>query len=105
MFRIGAALVAAVVIATGVTPLTPASPAMAAQNPAVGLCRDVLLPGRPASNLGECLSYINDANNESDGVVSHFCDFLIENDPDTFELLFVSRPECIQAYGLRGRWK
>ena len=30
---------------------------------------------------------------------------LAENDPDTFELLFTSRSECIQAFGLRGPWK
>jgi hypothetical protein len=105
MFRISAALVASVVLAAGVTPVLPAAPARAESKAAINLCRDILLPARPASNLGECLSYINASNNQSDGVVSHFCDFLIENDPDTFELLFVSRSECIRAYGLRGRWK
>lgn len=105
MFRTSIALVAAIALATGITPLAPAAPAAAAQNPAVDLCRSVLLPARPASNLGECASYIKVAQNGSDGEVSHFCDFLAENDPYIFELLFVSKPECIHAYGGRGQWK
>ena len=104
MLRIGAAFVAAVVIAAGVTPLAPAAPARADQKAAIDLCRDVLLPGRPESNLGECLSYINVAQNQSNGVPSHACDFLQENDPDTFEMLFTSKPECIQAFGGRGHF-
>jgi hypothetical protein len=105
MIRITAAFVAAIIIAAGVTPVMPASPALAGPKPAIGLCRDVLLPARPASNLGECLSYINVATNDSEGVPSHECDFLQENDPDTFDLLFVTRSECIQAFGLRGHFK
>ena len=85
--------------------LPHASPAFAKANPAIDLCRDVLLPARPASNLGECLSYINSATNESGGEASHECDFLMENDPFTFDLLFVTRSECIQAFGDRGHFK
>jgi hypothetical protein len=102
MFRTSIALVAAIAIAAGFAPIAPAAPAIAAQNSAVDLCRTVLLPGRPASNLGECSSYINVAQNGSDGEVSHFCDFLQENDPDIFELMFVSKSECIHVYGQRG---
>ena len=105
MLKTGAAFVAAMFLAAGLTPIAPAAPAMAAQKPSLDLCRDVLVPARPASNLGECLSYINVAQNGSGGQVSHFCDFLIENDPDIFELLFTSRSECVQAYGGRGQWK
>jgi hypothetical protein len=105
MFRISAAIAAVCIIAGGVTPILPPSPAHADANPAVDLCREVLVPLRPNSNLGECVSYINAAANDSGGEASHFCDFLIENDPDTFELLFVSKPECIQAYGDRGHGK
>ena len=96
---------AAILIAAGFTPLAPIAPALADQNPAVALCQNVLLPARPNSNLGECVSYINAANNQSDGEPAHACDFLIENDPDTFELLFDSRSQCIQAFGNRGQWK
>ena len=67
MFKISVALVASVVIAAGVTPVLPAAPAGAEPKAAIDLCRDVLLPARPASNLGECLSYINVATNGSDG--------------------------------------
>src|SRR5436190_23660475 len=98
MFKISVALVASVVIAAGVTPVLPAAPARAAPKAAIDLCRDVLLPARPASNLGECLSYINVATNGSDGEPSHHCDSLQENDPDTFELLFTTKSECIQAF-------
>lgn len=104
MFRTGAALVAAVVMAAGVTPVLPAAPARAAANTGIAICHE-LLPSRPNSNLGECLSYINVAENQSGGDASHACDFLIENDPDTFDLMFTSRSECIQAFGLRGQWK
>lgn len=104
MFRIGAALIAAVVMAAGVTPIMAASPARAAANPGIAICHE-LLPSRPNSNFGECLSYINVAKNQSGGEPSHACDFLIDNDPDTFDLLFASRSECIQAFGLRGPWK
>src|SRR5438445_9727377 len=104
MLRVGAALVAAVVMAAGVPPVMPAAPARAEANPGIAICRD-LLPSRPNSNLGECLSYINVATNESEGDASHACEFLIDNDPDTFDLLFVTRSECIQAFGLRGHWK
>lgn len=104
MFKKSVAFAAAVVIATGVTPITPASPARADPKPAIGLCREVLLPNRPASNLGECLSYITVAQNGSDGVPSHECDSLQENDPDTFDLLFVTKSECIQAFGGRGHF-
>jgi hypothetical protein len=83
----------------------PASPAHADPKSAIELCQDVLMPARPNSNLGECLSYINVANNQSGGDPAHACDFLIENDPDTFELLFTTRSECIQAFGGRGQWK
>jgi hypothetical protein len=103
MFRNSTALCAAIILVTCVTPVMSASPAMAAPKPAIDLCRDVLLPSRPASNLGECLSYINVATNGSAGVASHECDFLEENDPVTFDLLFVTRSECIQAFGGRGR--
>jgi hypothetical protein len=105
MIRISAAFIAAIAIAVGMSPVAPASPALADPKPAVDLCRDVLLPARPASNLGECLSYITVAANESEGEASHQCDFLEENDPFTFELLFVTKPECIQAFGGRGHFK
>jgi hypothetical protein len=105
MFRIGAAFVAFGILAAGVAPIVPASPALADPNPGIALCRNVLLPGRPASNLGECLSYINVAENQSKGEPAHACDFLEENDPFVFELLFVSRSECIQAFGSRGQFK
>jgi hypothetical protein len=104
MIRITSAFIAAIVIAAGITPVAPASPALADAKPAIDLCRDVLLPARPASNLGECLSYMNVATNDSEGVASHQCDFLEENDPFTFELLFVTRSECIQAFGGRGHF-
>ena len=104
MFRISIMLSAATVLAAGIIPVAPASNALADPKPAIDLCRDVLLPARPASNLGECLSYINVAANASEGDPSHACDFLIDNDPDTFDLLFTSRPECIQAFGLRGHF-
>jgi hypothetical protein len=104
MIRISTALIAAIVIAVGITPVAPTSPALADPKPAIDLCRDVLLPGRPASNLGECLSYINVAA-KSEGEASHECDFLMENDPSTFDLLFVTRSECIQAFGGRGHFK
>jgi hypothetical protein len=102
MIRISAAFIVAIVIAVGMTPVAPASPALADPKPAIDLCRDVLLPARPASNLGECLSYINVAAKDSEGEAAHECDFLEENDPFTFELLFVTRSECIQAFGGRG---
>jgi len=105
MIRISAAFTAAIVIAAGVTPVAPASRALADPKPAIELCRDVLVPARPASNLGECLSYINVAANQSEGEASHQCDFLMENDPFTFDLLFVTRSECIQAFGGRGHSK
>jgi hypothetical protein len=105
MIRNSAAFIAAIVIAVGLTPVAPASPALAGPKPVIKLCRDVLLPARPASNLGECLSYINVAANESEGEASHQCDFLMENDPFTFDLLFVTRSECIQAFGGRGHSK
>ena len=104
MFRLRYAL-AVMFVAVGFTPVAPVSPAQADSNPAVALCRYVLLPARPASNLGECVSYINTANNQADGEPAHECDFLAENDPDTFELLFTTRSQCIQAFGLRGKWK
>ena len=104
MFRISTTLGATITLAAGVTPLIHASPALADPKPAIALCRDVLLPNRPASNLGECLSYITVAENESQGEPSHQCDFLEENDPFTFELLFVSRSDCIQAFGGRGHF-
>ena len=103
MFRTSTALVAAIVLAAGVTPVMPASPAMAQPNPAIDQCR-TLLPNRPASNLGECLSYITVVRNDSEGDPSHHCDFLEENAPDIFDLLFTSRSECIQAFGLRGHF-
>lgn len=103
MLAYRAALAAFAILAAGVTPIAPASRAKADSNPAIALCRSVLLPGRPASNLGECLSYINVAQNQSGGQAAHQCDFLEENDPFTFEMMFVSRSECIQAFGGRGR--
>ena len=105
MLKTSAAFFAAVILVAGATPIILAAPAQAEPKPAIELCRDVLLPARPASNLGECLSYITVAQNESDGEASHACDFLAENDPFTFELLFVSRSECVQAFGGRGRSK
>jgi hypothetical protein len=104
MIRVSSAFIAAIVIAVGITPVAAVSPALADPKPAIDLCRDVLLPARPASNLGECLSYINVATNDSEGVASHQCDFLMENDPFTFDLLFVTRSECIRAFGGRGRF-
>ena len=104
MIKTSIALIATI-IAASACPVMAASPALADPKPVIELCRDVLLPNRPASNLGECLSYINVAANESEGEASHQCDFLEENDPFTFELLFVTRSECIQAFGGRGRAK
>lgn len=104
MFRIGGSFFAAILMATGTTPLMPASSALADPKPEIQLCRDVLLPGRPESNLGECVSYITVAENESQGEVSHHCDTLEENDPQTFYSLFVTKSECIQAFGSRGHF-
>ena len=104
MIRATTAFIATIVAAV-VSPIAPASPAFADPKPAIELCRDVLLPNRPASKLGECLSYINVATNQSEGEPSHQCDFLEENDPFTFDLLFVTRSECIQAFGSRGHSK
>ena len=104
MSRTIAAAFVAAILAAGVVPVMPASSARAEANPAIEQCR-ALLPYRPASNLGECLSYINVAANESEGEASHQCDFLMENDPFTFDLLFVTRSECIQAFGGRGHSK
>src|SRR5439155_8964398 len=64
MARTIIAVFVAAILAAGVTPVVPASPARADPNPAIAQCR-ALLPFRPASNLGECLSYITVANNES----------------------------------------
>jgi hypothetical protein len=104
MFRVGSSVFAAIIVAAGVTPITTASPALADPKPEIELCREVLLPARPASNLGECLSYITVAENESGGEVSHHCDSLEENDPETFDALFVTKSECIQAFGSRGHF-
>src|SRR5689334_10247926 len=104
MVRIGSSVFAALLIAAGVTPMTAASPALADPKPEIELCRDVLLPGRPESNLGECVSYITVAENGSEGEVSHHCDTLEENDPETFYALFVTKAECIQAFGSRGHF-
>jgi hypothetical protein len=104
MFRMSAAFVAALVIAAGVTPIVPPSAARADPKAAIDLCRNVLLPNRPESNLGECLSYITVAENGSGGEVAHHCDSLEENDPVTFEMFFTSKSECIQAFGGRGRF-
>ena len=104
MLRTSAAFLAAILLAAGATPVLPVTPALADPKPTLVLCRDVLVPARPASNLGECLSYITVAQNGSDGEPSHHCDFLEENAPDTFDLLFTSRSECIQAFGLRGHF-
>src|SRR5438874_126684 len=101
MSRTIVAVLVAAILTAGVTSVMPASPARAEANPAIDQCR-ALLPYRPASNLGECLSYINVAANKSAGEASHECDFLEENDPFTFDLLFVTRAECIQAFGSRG---
>ena len=103
MSRTGAALVAAGLLVAQLTPILPATPAFADPNPAIGQCRE-LLPSRPNSNQGECISYINTAGNGSQGEVAHFCDYLEENDPVIFEMMFVSRTDCIHAYGLRGRY-
>jgi hypothetical protein len=105
MTRFGAAFATAIVIAAGVTPILPALPAQAQPKAAIALCRDVLLPARPASNLGECLSYITVAQNGSNGDPSYHCDSLEENAPDIFDMMFTSKSECIQAFGLRGQWK
>lgn len=104
MFRISSTVLAAIFLAAGVTPISFASPAKADPKPEIDLCREVLLPARPESNLGECLSYITVAENESEGEVSHHCDTLEENDPETFYSLFVTKSECIQAFGSRGHF-
>jgi hypothetical protein len=104
MFRINTMVCAATILAAAITPVAAPSPAFAEANPAIDQCR-ALLPNRPASNLGECLSYINVAANQSEGEASHECDFLEENDPFTFDLLFVTRSECIRAFGGRGSFK
>jgi hypothetical protein len=104
MFKISSTVFAAIIIAAGITPTSLASPALAEPKAEIALCREVLLPARPASNLGECLSYITVAENESEGEVSHHCDTLQENDPDTFDALFVTKSECIQAFGGRGHF-
>ena len=104
MLRTSVALVAAIMLAAGATPIFPSSPALAGANPAIDECR-VLLPNLPASNLGKCASYITVVANDSDGEASHACTWLQDNDPFTFELLFATRSECIQAFGSRGHFK
>ena len=103
MFRTRAAAFAATIILAQTTPILPASPALADPNPAIDQCR-ALLPSRPESNPGECRSYITVAENGSGGEVAHHCDFLEENDPETFDMFFTSRSECIQAFGGRGHF-
>ena len=104
MSRTIAAVFVAAILAAGITPVVPASPARADPNPAIEQCR-LLLPSLPASNRGECLSYITVTNNESEGEVAHHCDALEENDPETFDFFFVTKSECIQAFGGRGHFK
>ena len=103
MFRTRAAVFAATIIAAQFTPILPAVPALADPNPAIEQC-DRLLPSRPASNAGECRSYITVSHNASGGEVAHHCDSLEENDPDTFDMFFTSRSECVQAFGGRGHF-
>ena len=96
MKRTKVTLVAAAgALVAGVTPLGPAAPARAEANPAVDQCR-ALLPYLPASNLGECLSFITVAANGSNGFATHDCDSFEENDPELFYLIFVSKSECIR---------
>lgn len=104
MFRIGRSVFASILLAGSFAPVAAPSPAFADPKPEIELCRDVLLPGRPESNLGECVSYITVAENQSQGEVSHHCDTLEENDPETFYAMFVSKSECIQAFGSRGHF-
>ena len=94
-------ITAALALATGVTPVLPAAPAQAEQNPGIEQCR-AILPFLPESNLGECLSWINTAANGAGGEVAHHCDALQENDPETFEMMFATKSECIHAFGNRG---
>jgi hypothetical protein len=104
MFRTKAALIAAVVsVAAQAVLVLPSSVAYADPNPAIDQCR-ALLPSRPASNPGECRSYITVANNDSQGEVAHHCDSMQENDPEIFEMMFSTKSECIQAFGLRGHY-
>jgi hypothetical protein len=103
MFRNSVILFAAVAISAQVAPILPASSARAEANPAIEQCRE-LLPYRPQSNPGECRSYITVTADGSNGEVAHHCDSLEENDPETFDMLFTSRSECIQAFGGRGHF-
>jgi hypothetical protein len=103
MFRTRVAVFAAAITVAQFTPILPAAPAIADPNPAIDQC-ERLLPFRPESNPGECRSYITTANNGSGGEVAHHCDSLQENDPDTFEMFFTTRSECIQAFGGRGHF-
>jgi hypothetical protein len=103
MFRTKAAVFAVTIVAAQLTPMLPAAPAMADPNPAIERC-DELLPSRPESNAGECRSYITVVENGSGGEVAHHCDSLEENDPETFDMFFTSKSECIQAFGGRGKF-
>jgi hypothetical protein len=104
MMRTRIALAAAATLFAGAVPVMPAAPAQAKANPAIEQCR-AILPLLPESNLGECLSWITVAENGAGGEVSHHCDALQENSPEIFEMLFLTKSECIQAFGGRGPFK
>ena len=97
-------LIAAIGLAAP-APLVISTPAHAGFNNIPGFCKNYVASGEDAAlNRGECISlltqqfhyFVDDKNDNAYAV--HACDYLAENAPDLFDLLWASEQQCIAEY-------
>ena len=80
------------------SPTWVAAPAQAS-NANMEFCKDYISDPTIADdnlNLGECVSFLNTADHGGGrSFAVHWCDYLAENYPADFDLLYDSKKECV----------
>lgn len=75
--------------------ILPTAAAAQGYSPAVDFCK-VDVPKNPPFVLGDCLGFVTNFNNDSEGLVRFICDYLSVTDEQLFYGSYEDVPECIR---------
>ena len=77
-------------------PIVAAAPAAAqGYRPVVDFCKGDV-PNNPPFVLGDCMGFVTNFSNDSEGLVRFVCDYLSIADQDLFYGAYENVPECIR---------
>jgi hypothetical protein len=89
------ASLSAIALVVPVPIVAPTPAAAQGYRPAVDFCKGDV-PNNPPFVLGDCMGFVTNFNNGSEGLVRFVCDYLSITDPDLFYDAYGDVPECIR---------